>query len=63
MTNFELALLIMLGVLLLVNISILVLIFHVAIEGSAIKTKHAETHQKTVEGVNMLVKILENREK
>ena len=61
MTNFELALLVILGVLLLVSIAILVLIFHVAIEGSAIKKKHAETHDKTVEGLNILVKILEGR--
>jgi hypothetical protein len=58
MTNFELALLVILGVLLLVSIVILVLVFHIGVEGSAIKKKHVETHDKTVEGVNMLVEIL-----
>ncbi len=61
MTNFELALLIILGISLLVNITILVLVFHIGVEGSAIKKKHVETHDKTVEGVNMLVEILKSR--
>jgi hypothetical protein len=61
MTNFELALLVILGVVLLVSIAILVLVFHIGVEGSAIKKKNIETHDKTVEGVNILVKILEGR--
>lgn len=62
MTNFEIAILVIQGISILLSILMLVLIFHVAMEGSAIKKKHAETHDKTVEGVNMLVEILKAKQ-
>lgn len=61
MTNFEITIVLIQSISLLIGIFTLVLIFHVALEGSAIKKKHAETHDKTVEGVNMLVEILKNK--